>query len=595
VTPRIEDYALIGNGRTAALVSRGGSIDWLCLPRFDSCACFAALLGTARNGCWSLAPARGITRTTRRYRPDTLVLETDFESEGGRVRLVDFMPMPAAATSVIRLVSCVEGEVDMRMELTIRFDYGRQVPWVQRRADGTLTAIAGPHLLALRTPVALHGEDLRTCAAFRLAQGEMVPFVLSYANSFSRLPPALDPQRELDRTQRHWTRWAARCSYQGPWREAVVRSLITLKALTYEPTGGIVAAPTTSLPERLAGDRNWDYRYCWLRDATFTLLSLMAAGYREEAQAWRRWLVHAVAGHPSQLQPVYSVMADNRIEEEELPWLQGFDGAKPVRIGNDAFKQLQLDVFGEVLDALYQARRNRLSPIGASWALQRVLVDQIAALKDKPDQGIWEMRGPPQHHTHSKVMLWTALDRAVASVENYGLEGDVERWRALRSALHVEICDRAFDPELGSFVQAYGSKQLDAATLLIPLVGFLPPSDPRVAGTVAAIQRRLMHDGLLRRYDTASVDDGLPEGEGAFLACSFWLADNLNLQGRTEEALELFQRLLAVRNDVGLLAEQYDPHSRRQLGNFPQGLSHVALIHTALALHAPTRLTVARR
>jgi GH15 family glucan-1,4-alpha-glucosidase len=595
VTARIEDYALIGDGRTAALVGRGGSIDWLCLPRFDSCACFAALLGTARNGCWSLAPARGITRATRRYRPDTLVAETDFECEGGLVRLVDFMPMHAAATNVIRLVTCLEGTVDMRMELTIRFDYGRQVPWVQRRADGTLTAIAGPHLLALRTPVALHGEDLSTHAAFRLAQGEKVPFVLSYGNSFSRLPPSLDPERELDRTERYWTRWAARCTYQGPWREAVVRSLITLKALTYEPTGGIVAAPTTSLPERLEGDRNWDYRFCWLRDATFTLLSLMAAGYREEAQAWRRWLVHAVAGHPSQLQPVYSVVADSRIEEEELPWLQGFDGAKPVRIGNDAFKQLQLDVFGEVLDALYQARRNRLSPIGASWALQRVLVDQIAALKDRPDQGIWEMRGPPQHHTHSKVMLWTALDRAVASVENYGLEGDVERWRALRSALHAEICDRAFDPELGSFVQAYGSKQLDAATLLIPLVGFLPASDPRVAGTVAAIQRRLMADGLLRRYDTTSIDDGLPDGEGAFLACSFWLADNLNLQGRTEEALELFQRLLAVRNDVGLLAEQYDPRSQRQLGNFPQGLSHVALIHTALALHAPTRLTVARR
>jgi GH15 family glucan-1,4-alpha-glucosidase len=582
--PRIEDYAVIGDGRTAALVHSNGSIDWLCLPRFDSPACFAALLGDAGNGHWRIAPVEPVERVERRYRPDTLVLETEIECASGTIRLTDFMPMEVPQTSIVRLVTAVRGRVPARLELVIRFDYGRQIPWVSRPEEGTLGAIAGPHLLVLRTPVAHHGEDLKTVADFMVPEGGTIPFVLTYGNSFARIPEPFDPLQQLERTERHWTEWAARCRLEGPWRDAVVRSLITLKALTYAPTGGIVAAPTTSLPEQPGGTRNWDYRFCWLRDATFTLLALMSAGYRDEAEEWRKWLVHAVAGHPSQVQPLYSVLAETRADEQELPWLSGFGGAKPVRIGNAAFGQLQLDVFGEVLDALHHARRHYLSASAASWALQRALVDQVSGLLDVPDHGIWEVRGRPQHFTHSKVMMWVALDRAIKGIEHFGLDGPVERWRGLRDRLHGEICAKAYDPELGAFVQAYGSKELDAAVLLMPIVGFLPAHDPRIAGTVAAIERELLVDGFVQRYDSETVRDGLEPGEGTFIACTFWLADNLVLQGRREEAAAVFERVLAIRNDVGLLAEEYDVVGRRLLGNFPQALSHVSLVDTALNL-----------
>ncbi|WP_119462442.1 glycoside hydrolase family 15 protein [Rhodospirillaceae bacterium SYSU D60014] len=580
---RIEDYALIGDCETAALVARDGSIDWLCWPRFDSGACFAALLGGPEHGRWRLAPSGAVRRTTRRYRDGTLILETEFETDEGAVTLIDFMPLRGVASDLVRMVVGRRGQVSMRMELVARFDYGALVPWVSRLEDGSLRAIAGPDMLILRTTVPTHGEGLTTVADFTVSDGETACFVLTYARSHQLPPTRLDPERALADTERFWRDWSSRCNPTREWSDAVTRSLITLKALTSRPTGGIVAAPTTSLPEQIGGTRNWDYRFCWLRDTTFTLMALMDAGYYDEAQAWRDWLLRAVAGSPSQIQIMYGLAGERRLTELEIPWLPGYEQSAPVRVGNAASTQLQLDVFGEVMDALHQGRRGGLAENKVIWQLERALVGYLETIWDQPDEGIWEVRGPRRHFTHSKVMAWVALDRAVRSIEEFGLEaaGRLDRWRALRQQIHDEVCREGFDSERGTFVQSYGSKQLDASLLLLPLVGFLPPDDPRVRGTVEAIERDLMIDGFVLRYNTASSVDGLPAGEGAFLACSFWLADNFVLLGRREEARRLFERLLALQNDVGLLAEEYDPHSRRMLGNFPQAFSHVALVNTA--------------
>ncbi|MBU8541912.1 glycoside hydrolase family 15 protein [Falsiroseomonas tokyonensis] len=584
---RIEDYALIGDCETAALVARDGSIDWLCWPRFDSPACFAALLGGPEHGRWLVAPSDPAPRVTRRYRPGTLILETKFETAEGAATLVDFMPLRGHASDLIRLVVGHRGRVAMRTELLLRFGYGAHVPWVTRLPEGGgLRAIAGPDMVELRTPVPLHGEDLITRGEFIVEAGQAVPFVLTYGPSHLPAPPPADPNAALADTEAFWTEWSARCGHTGDWHEAVLRSHITLKALTYAPTGGIVAAPTTSLPEWIGGPRNWDYRFCWLRDATLALISLIDAGYLEEARAWREWLLRAAAGSPSQTQIMYGLAGERYLGERELGWLPGYEGSRPVRVGNAAHAQFQLDVYGEVADALHQGRRAGLAPSAAGWALERALTEQVMAVWDRPDEGIWEVRGDRRHFVHSKVMAWVALDRAVRGVEEFGLEGPVERWRALRRTIHEDVCRRGFDPELNSFVQSYGSKTLDASLLLIPQVGFLPPGDPRVRGTVEAVGRRLVVDGLVLRYDTAEAGDGLPPGEGAFLACSFWYADALTLLGRRAEARALFERLLALRNDVGLLAEEYDPRAGRQLGNFPQAFSHLALANTARNLSA---------
>jgi GH15 family glucan-1,4-alpha-glucosidase len=584
----IEDYALIGDTHTAGLVSREGSIDWLCLPRFDSPACFAALLGDEGNGRWLLAPAGPVREVRRRYQGDTLVLETEHHTDDGVVRVVDCMPPRQQDPDVARVVEGVRGRVPMRMELTIRFDYGSIVPWV-RQVEGALHAIAGPDSVWLRTPVAVHGENLTTVAEFTVAEGERVPFMLTWHASHQRAPRRIDPVRAVDDTEAWWGAWASRISYEGGWQDAVIRSLLTLKALTYAPTGGIVAAPTTSLPEALGGVRNWDYRYCWLRDSTFTLYALMLAGLAEEAKAWREWLLRAVAGQPMQMQILYGVAGERRITEQELPWLAGYQGARPVRIGNAAVDQFQLDVYGEVMDTLHLGRRIGLESDTAGWDLQRALLEFLEDHWRDPDEGIWEIRGPRRQFTHSKVMAWVALDRAVKAVEMAGLEGPVERWRALRRELHDEVCRNGFDADRDTFVQYYGAKQVDASLLMIPLVGFLPASDPRMKGTVAAIQRDLVVDGLVHRYPPEGSEkvDGLPSGEGTFLACTFWLADNLAMMGRNDEARAIFERLLGLRNDVGLLAEQYDPHDGRQLGNFPQAFSHVALVNTARTLSEP--------
>jgi GH15 family glucan-1,4-alpha-glucosidase len=580
---QIGDYALIGNGRTAALVGRNGSIDWLCLPRFDSPACFAALVGSPENGHWRIAPDGALRRTGRRYRPDSLVLETEFETESGICRLADFMPIAPGTNSIVRIVKGIEGLVKLRMELVMRFDYGRFVPWVSRRS-GDLFAVAGRDQLVLRTPVAHHGEELRTVAEFEIRAGETLPFILSHGPSYAAPPDAIDPDVAFEETDRYWRDWAARGNYAGPWREAVTRSLITLKALTYTPTGGTIAAPTTSLPERSGGDRNWDYRYCWLRDATLTLLCLVQAGYREEADAWRSWMIRTVAGLPSQIQPIYGVLGDHRLEEWELPWLQGYRRSLPVRVGNNAYAQRQLDIFGEIIDALHHARRSDLAPSELSWSLEKALMAQLETLQDEPDCGIWEFRGSQQHFTHSKVMIWVAFDRAVSAGIHFGLDGPIGRWREIRDRLHAEICEKAYDDSVGAFVQAQGSRALDAALLLIPLVGFLPADDPRVMSTVEAVGKKLMRGGFMHRYDTRESRDGHSPGEGAFLACSFWFADNLILQGRQAEARRLFKRLLSIRNDVGLLAEEYDIDGGSLLGNFPQALSHIALVGTAYNL-----------
>jgi GH15 family glucan-1,4-alpha-glucosidase len=578
---RIEDYALIGDCETGALVGRNGSIDWLCWPRFDSPACFAALLGSRQHGHWQITPADPQPRVQRRYLPDTLVLETQFETNEGSLALIDFMPVGEIGSDLVRIVVGKSGSVPMRMELVLRFDYGASVPWVSRLPDGRLRAIAGPDMVLLTAPVKPRGQDLTTVAEFDIHAGERLCFVLMHAVSHLEPPPAIDPEAALGRTVRHWRQWAGRCSVAGEYAEPMRRSLLTLKALTYAPTGGIVAAPTTSLPERIGGQRNWDYRYCWLRDATLTLLALMAGGYRDEARAWREWLVRAVAGSPSQVQIMYGIAGERRLPESELPWLPGYEASLPVRIGNAAAAQLQLDVFGEVMDALYQARKAGLDSYAPAWGLQRALLDHLEQVWDKPDEGIWEVRGPRRHFTYSKVMCWVALDRALKMVKHYGGEGPVERWRALCGQIHDEVCRRGFDTGKNSFVQSYGSTELDASLLLMPLTGFLPARDPRMTGTVRAIERELMEDGFVHRYRTRESIDGLPPGEGAFLPCTFWLADNYLLQGRIEEARKLFDRLLALQNDVGLLAEEYDPPAKRQLGNFPQAFSHVALVNTA--------------
>jgi GH15 family glucan-1,4-alpha-glucosidase len=584
---RIEDYALIGDLHTAALVRRSGSVDWLCVPRFDSGACFAALLGEAKHGRWLLAPV-GETSTTRRYLNDTLILETEHRTADGVVAVTDFMPVRGVAPEIVRIVEGKHGRVRMKSELIIRFDYGSIVPWV-RRTNGGISAVAGPDSLLLHTQVSHHGKDMTTVAEFDVEAGQHIPFALTWHHSFEEPPKASDPVAALDQTTEFWTDWARKCTYSGPWRNAVIRSLITLKALTYDPTGGIVAAPTTSLPERIGGVRNWDYRYCWLRDATFALMALLHCGYTDEARAWREWLLRAVAGDPSVAQIMYGLAGERRLTEMELDWLPGFGGSKPVRIGNAASGQFQLDVYGEVLDAMYHARRAGVAPSHASdgWNVALALLTSVERLWDKPDEGIWEVRGPRQHFVHSKVMAWVAVDRAIKAAEEFQRGGLIDHWRQLRENIHAKVCEQGFDPSLNSFVQAFGSKLLDASVLMIPLVGFLSPDDPRVRGTIEAIQRQLMHDGFVARYDSGKTEDGLPPGEGAFLPCTFWLADNLALTGKCEEAAKIFERLLGLRNDVGLLAEEYDSHNSQQLGNFPQAFSHIGLINTALNLARP--------
>ena len=585
----LEDYALIGDCETAALVSRSGSIDWLCWPRFDSPACFAALLGTPDHGRWLLAAAVADARTTRAYRGNTLILETRIETAEGATTVIDFMPPRGHNSDIVRLVRGERGRVRMRMELVLRFDYGYAIPWVNRLPDGTWRAIAGPDMAVLHTPVRLQGRDLRTIAEFDSVAGETIPFVLTHGPSHLPPPQAIDPEASLTSTEAFWTKWASRHTSEGEWSDAIIRSLITLKALTYAPTGGIVAAPTTSIPEYLGGVRNWDYRFCWLRDATLTLLALMNAGYYDEAAAWRDWLLRAAAGAPSQLQIMYGLAGERRLTECEVPWLPGYEGSQPVRVGNAAHEQLQLDVFGEVMDALHQARRGKLRPREADWGFQRAILEHLEQVWDQPDEGIWEIRGEPRHFTFSKVMAWVAFDRGIKAADTFGLDGPTERWRALHQRLHDEICSRGFDPSIGSFVQSYGSSEVDASLLLLPTVGFLPATDPRFAGTVAAVERQLFADGFLRRYDTRNSVDGLPRGEGAFIACSFWLADAYALIGRTDDARRLFERLLALRNDVGLFSEEYDTCAGRLVGNFPQAFSHVALVNTAHNLARATK------
>jgi GH15 family glucan-1,4-alpha-glucosidase len=580
---RIEDYALIGDLQTAALVGRDGSIDWLCMPRFDSGACFAALLGTPQNGRWLLAPVGNVRLSRRHYRNHTLVLETEFETDAGSVAVIDFMPLRGVAPDIVRIVEGRRGTVPMRTELVIRFDYGSIVPWV-RRADGGIHAVAGPNCLRLDTPIRTRGRDLTTVAEFTVSAGQRVPFVLTWFPSYEKAPGRVNAERALKDTEAWWKEWSACCTYDGPWRDAVVRSLITLKALTNRPTGGIVAALTTSLPEFIGGVRNWDYRFCWLRDATFTLMALLECGFTDEAEAWRNWLLRAVAGDPTKLQIMYGIAGERRLTEWEVEWLAGYEKSRPVRIGNAAHGQFQLDVYGEVIDAMFQARKAGLEPTKADWGLECALLRCVAELWTEPDEGIWEVRGPRQHFVHSKVMAWVALDRATKSAMRCKLEGPTKEWVKLRDQIHETICREGFNPKLNAFVQAYRSNLLDASLLVMSLVGFLPPDDPRVRGTVDAIQKHLMRDGFLLRYETSRTKDGLPPGEGAFLPCTFWLVDNLALQGRVDEAKELFERLLGLCNDVGLISEEYDPSAKRLLGNFPQAFTHIGLINSALNL-----------
>jgi GH15 family glucan-1,4-alpha-glucosidase len=583
----LEQYALIGDCQTAALVGLDGSIDWLCLPRFDSAACFAALLGGPEHGRWKLAPVEVVRTVRRAYRGDTLVLETTVETASGAARVIDFMSLRSDVADVVRIVQGMRGKVPFRTEITIRPDYGAVVPWGQRIHDG-LVAIAGPDLFRLRAPVPLVNENFTSHAEFTVSAGQRLAFDLTWSPSHLTQPPALDCDQALDDTERFWNGWSQRCSYAGPWRDAVVRSLLTLKALTYAPTGGIIAAPTTSLPELPGGVRNWDYRYVWLRDATFTLLALMRAGYADEARAWREWLLRAAAGKPSQMQIMYGLAGERRLPEFELPHLPGYEGSRPVRVGNAAHQQFQLDVFGEVMDALHQGWRSGLDPGEFGWRIEHALVEFLESNWQKPDCGIWEVRGPARHFTHSKVMAWVAFDRAVKAVEGFGMEGPVDRWRALRDEVHAEVCRLGFNADVGAFVQSYGTTRLDASLLMIPLVGFLPPEDPRVRSTVDVVQQRLTRESFVARYHTSPDVDGLPPGEAAFLLCSFWLADNLALTGRHEEGRQIFERILDIRSDVGLLAEGYDVDGRRLLGNFPQAFSHVGLINTARNLTRTT-------
>jgi GH15 family glucan-1,4-alpha-glucosidase len=583
---RIEDYALIGDTETAALVSRSGSVDWLCWPRFDSDACFASLLGSPEHGRWLITPFDEGARVTRRYREDTLILETRFETAEGVVTLTDFMPHRGAHSELVRIVTGERGRVRMRLELILRFGYGTVIPWVTRLPGNTLRAIAGPDMVLLRTPVDLNGKNMTTVSEFEVAAGEAVPFVMTYAPSHLSPPPSFHAERALAATESAWKAWSAKFRKQGvgPWSDAIVRSLITLKALTYAPTGGIVASPTTSLPERIGGSRNWDYRFCWLRDATLTLLALMNAGYYEEANAWREWLVRAVAGSPDQLQIMYGLAGERRLTEWEVGWLPGYLGSAPVRIGNNAHGQLQLDVYGEVMDALHQARQGGLAASDSGWAVQRELLEHLEKIWTEPDEGIWEVRGGRRQFTHSKVMAWVAFDRAIKSAEVFGLPGPLDTWRRSCAKIHEEVCRHGFDPELGSFVQSFGSKELDASLLLMPVVGFLPVDDPRVRGTIEAVERHLLVDGFVMRYESGHGVDGLPPGEGAFLACSFWLVDAYMMQNRHDDARNLFERLIALRNDVGLLSEEYDPVAGRLVGNFPQAFAHVALVNSAFNL-----------
>lgn len=583
---RIEDYALIGDCETAALVGKDGSIDWLCLPRFDSSACFAALLGTPEHGRWLLAPVEPIRKLRRAYREGTLILETEYETDSGAVAVIDCMPRPRPnEPDLIRIVEGRRGRVPMRLELVIRFDYGAIVPWVRRRNDRALCATAGPDTLVFHAGVPVHGEGLKTVADFTVGVGQRVSFVLQWHASHVPPPPPLNAGAALAETERWWHGWSGRCKYQGPYRDTVLRSLITLKALTYEPTGGIVAAPTTSLPEQLGGVRNWDYRYCWLRDSTFVLYSLISGGYLDEARAWREWLLRAVAGSPDKLNILYGIGGERRLTESILDWLPGYEGAKPVRVGNAAWQQLQVDVFGEIMDTLHLARQYGLDNDKNTWRLQKTLLHCLETTWDQPDEGIWEIRGPRQHFTHSRVMAWLAFDRVIKSAEEFKLEGPIERWKEVRAAIHAQVCREGFDPKRNTFVQYYGGETLDASLLMIPMVGFLPASDPRVAGTVAAIEQNLLKDGFVQRYATHEGGvDGLPPGEGVFLPCTFWLADNYFLLGRVDEAKALFERLLTLCNDVGLISEEYDVKAQRLVGNFPQAFTHIALVNTALNL-----------
>jgi GH15 family glucan-1,4-alpha-glucosidase len=588
----IEDYGLIGDLQTAALVGRDGSIDWLSLPRFDSAACFAALLGDEDNGRWLLAPAAGGDCTSRRYRGDSLVLETTWETPDGTVRVLDLMPPRGEAADVVRIVEGVSGRVPMRMHLTLRFDYGHVVPWV-RHVDREWAAVAGPDAAWLRTAVHLEDRDQSTVAEFEVGAGDRVPFVLTYAASHLPRPTPVHAQESLDSTQSYWAEWMDQCAYDGEWGEAVRRSLLTLKTLTYAPTGGIVAAATTSLPEQLGGPRNWDYRYCWLRDATFTLQALLGTGYVAEARAWREWLLRAVAGDPADLRIMYALDGSRRIPEYELSWLPGYEGATPVRVGNAAADQFQLDVWGEVLDGLHWSRASGLTPDEDAWSVQRALLDFLEGAWDTPDNSLWEVRGPRRHFVHSKVMAWAGMDRAVQAVERFHLDGPVDDWRRLRQDIHDDVCTHGYDADRGTFTQFYGSTGLDAALLLLPRVGFLEPDDPRIVGTVEAVQRELDHDGLLLRYrpDADGGVDGLPGQEGAFLACSFWLVDALSMIGRQDQARQRFERLLGLRNDLGLLSEEYDVRAGRQLGNTPQAFSHVGLVNSACQLAGASRRT----
>jgi GH15 family glucan-1,4-alpha-glucosidase len=586
---RIEDYALIGDLQTAALVDRHGSIDWLCWPRFDSDACFAALLGTPEHGRWLITPKDKSAKLSRKYRETTLVLETKIETKDGEALLIEFMPPHENASHVVRLIKGVRGRVAMRTEFVIRFGFGAIVPWVTRRSELTLRAIAGPEKVVLRTRVPLRGEDMKTVGDFEVAEGETATFMLSHGPSHLPDPHPIDPEAALEDTETYWREWASQCRDVGEWSQAVRRSLITLKALIYEPTGGIVAAPTTSLPEQLGGIRNWDYRFCWLRDATLTLLAFMNAGYYDEARAWRDWLLRAVAGAPEQAQIMYGIGGERRLTEYTLDWLPGYENSAPVRVGNGAHGQLQIDVYGEVIDALYQGLKGGLPANKQSWAVQCKLLEHLAEIWDEPDRGIWESRGEPRHYTYSKVMAWVAFDRAIKCIEEFGYEGPVDEWRTLCKGIHAEVCEKGFDKELNSFVQSYGSKWLDASLLLIPSTGFLPIDDQRVRGTIERIEKRLMQDGFIMRHDPEEIETGLAHGEGAFLACSYWLADCYVMLGRKDEARQLFDRLLAIRNDLGLLAEEYDVDQKRQVGNFPQAFSHIALVTTAHNLSGPEK------
>jgi GH15 family glucan-1,4-alpha-glucosidase len=581
---RIEDYALIGDCRTAALVSRTGSIDWLCWPRFDSDACFAALLGDDSRGCWEMAPVDAGARVTRRYLPETLILETTFETSSGTVAVVDFMPPGGTVTHLVRLVVGKTGKVDMRMRLLLRFGYGVSPPWVTRRRDGALRAVAGPHMALLRTPAPLRGEDMTTVSEFTAEAGATTPFVLSFGLSHRRAPSRIDPERALRAARAHWTEWSKASRVEGPYVEIMQRSLLTLKALTYAPTGGLVAAPTTSLPEQFGGTRNWDYRYCWMRDAALTLLTLMNAGHFEEAKAWAQWARRAVAGAPGEMQIMYGIAGERRLHEWQADWLPGYENSAPVRIGNDAHQQFQLDVYGELMDAFHHARRGGL--VGdATWQVQLAIIDHIAKVWRIPDSGIWEVRSRPQHFTFSKVMAWVAMDRAVKAVEDFGLEGPVESWRVLRDEIRADVMQNGLNPRTGGFQRAYDDEHADASLLLLADVGFLAPEDPRFAATVAAVERELMTDhGLVLRYDTHTVEDGLPPGEAAFLPCTLWLANAYLSLGRRKEAERLFEHVLSLCNDVGLLSEEYDPKDRRLAGNFPQAFTHVALLSTAMNL-----------